>query len=51
MNDFTEADVRAAIADWRKQYRKQTVYKAIGWMCLTILICGGCLGVLYAFSM
>lgn len=49
MNAFTEEDVRLAIEDWRRHYRKVTVYKVAARIGLTILICGGGLGVLYAF--
>lgn len=51
MTTFTEEDVRLAIEDWRRHYRKVTFYKAAARVGLIILICGGCLGVLYAFSM
>lgn len=51
MNDFTEDDVRNEIANWRRHYRKVTLFKAAARVGLIILIGGGMLGVLYAFHM
>jgi hypothetical protein len=41
---------RAVIDDCRQKYRKTTVLKVAARVGLTILICGGVLGVLYAFG-
>jgi len=50
MNHFTEEDVRLAIADWRRHYRKVTVYKAAVRVGLTILICVSALAIVYALG-
>lgn len=40
----------AAIADWRRKYRRIAVFKATVVSLLIILICGGTLSVLYALN-
>ena len=48
MSDFTEEDVRLAIADWRRHYRKVMFYKVAVRVGLTILICVSALAIAYA---
>jgi len=50
MNDFTEADVRAAIADWRRKYRRTRLLKALAASGLIFLICGSAALIAYALE-
>lgn len=43
MNNFTEEDLRLAVADWRREYRKTMVLKAAWRIGLIILVCGSLL--------